>query len=64
MKTYMQQLISAAQDNDISILKAFEKAKVPTSTYYRTIHGGDLRYSTARKVWDAINSNREHLSAK
>ena len=22
--------------------KAFEKAKVPTSTYYRTIHGGDL----------------------
>jgi len=64
MKTYMQQLISAAQDNEISILRAFEQAKVPTSTYYRTIHGGDLRYSTARKVWDAINRNGKHLSTE
>lgn len=64
MKTYMQQLISAAQDNNMSILKAFEQANVPTSTYYRTIHGGDLRYSTARKVWDAINSNEKHLLRK
>jgi predicted transcriptional regulator len=54
MKTYMDQLIAAASDCNLSILKAFRLANVPTSTYYRTVAGGDLRLSTAKKVMNAI----------
>jgi len=54
MITYMEQLLNAASDANISILKAFREANVPTSTYYRTVAGGDLRLSTAQKVMNAI----------
>lgn len=54
MITYMEQLLNAAKDANISILKAFKEANVPTSTYYRTVAGGDLRLSTAQKVMNAI----------
>lgn len=54
MITYMEQLLDAAKDANISILKAFKEANVPTSTYYRTVAGGDLRLSTAQKVLNAI----------
>jgi len=50
----MEQLLNAASDANISILKAFREANVPTSTYYRTVAGGDLRLSTAQKVMNAI----------
>tara|TARA_R100001480_G_scaffold150242_1_gene150685 strand:+ start:1100 stop:1261 length:162 start_codon:yes stop_codon:yes gene_type:complete len=49
--------MKAAKDRDISILAAFRKANVPTSTFYRTRAGKDLRLSTARKVMDAITSS-------
>jgi len=54
MITYMEQLLNAASDANLSILKAFREANVPTSTYYRTVAGGDLRLSTAQKVMNAI----------
>ena len=57
MITYLDQLIKSATDKNLSILAAFRKANVPTSTYYRTRAGKDLRLSTARKVMDAITSS-------
>tara|TARA_R100001460_G_scaffold83416_1_gene124338 strand:+ start:2605 stop:2808 length:204 start_codon:yes stop_codon:yes gene_type:complete len=57
MISYLDQLMKAAKDRDISILAAFRKANVPTSTFYRTRAGKDLRLSTARKVMDAITSS-------
>jgi predicted transcriptional regulator len=54
MLSYMEQLIKASTECNVSILKAFRMANVPTSTYYRTIAGGDLRLSTAKKVLNAI----------
>lgn len=54
MLTYMDQLKTAAAAANLSVLQAFRISDVPTSTYYRTIAGGDLRLSTAQKVLDAI----------
>jgi len=54
MLSYMEQLIKASSECNVSILTAFRLANVPTSTYYRTIAGGDLRLSTAEKVMNAI----------
>lgn len=54
MLSYMEQLQHAAQAANITVLQAFRMSDVPTSTYYRTIGGGDLRLSTAQKVLDAI----------
>ena len=54
MLTYMDQLKAAAAAANLSVLQAFRISDVPTSTYYRTIAGGDLRLSTAQKVLDAI----------
>jgi len=50
----MDQLKTAAAAANLSVLQAFRISDVPTSTYYRTIAGGDLRLSTAQKVLDAI----------
>jgi predicted transcriptional regulator len=54
MLSYMDQLKTAAAAANLSVLQAFRISDVPTSTYYRTIAGGDLRLSTAQKVLDAI----------
>lgn len=54
MLSYMEQLKAAAHAANLTVLQAFRMSDVPTSTYYRTIAGGDLRYATAEKVLDAI----------
>ena len=54
MLSYMEQLKAAAAAANITVLQAFRMSGVPTSTYYRTIGGKDLRLSTAEKVLDAI----------
>ena len=54
MLSYMTQLETAAKAANIQLLQAFRMSGVPTSTYYRTIAGKDLRLSTAKKVLDAI----------
>lgn len=54
MLSYMTQLETAAKAANVQLLQAFKMSGVPTSTYYRTIAGKDLRLSTANKVLDAI----------
>jgi predicted transcriptional regulator len=55
MKSYLQLLTSRAEETEVSLLKAFKQAGVPTSTYYRTINlKTELRYFTAIKVMTAI----------
>jgi hypothetical protein len=51
MKTYYQTLIAKSEEAGIPLLKAFIKAGVPTSTYYRTVGGSELKHVTAKKVW-------------
>lgn len=55
MKSYLQLIEEEAQRCGIDLLKAFKAADIPTSTYYRTIHGAtELRHDTASKVMKAI----------
>ena len=55
MKSYLKHIEDTAAGHDVSLLKAFKEADIPTSTYYRTIKGEtELRYDTAVKVINAI----------
>lgn len=55
MKSYLQLIEEEAERCGIDLLKAFKAADIPTSTYYRTIHGAtELRHDTASKVMKAI----------
>jgi predicted transcriptional regulator len=54
MLSYITQLEAASKAANIQLLQAFRLSGVPTSTYYRTIAGKDLRLSTAEKVLNAI----------
>ena len=54
MLSYISQLETAASAANVTVLQAFRMSGVPTSTYYRTIAGKDLRLSTAEKVLNAI----------
>jgi hypothetical protein len=51
MQSYYQSLIAKSEEADVPLLKAFIKAGVPTSTYYRTVGGSELKHVTAKKVW-------------
>jgi predicted transcriptional regulator len=69
MKSYLELINDAAEQVGVSLLKAFKAADIPTSTYYRTIHGAtELRHDTARKVMEAIETihalqqTREHTA--
>jgi len=39
----------------IPLHRVFIKAGIPTSTYYRTVHGTELKYKTALKVFNEID---------
>lgn len=55
MKSYLQTIQDKAEETNVSVLKAFKWAEIPTSTYYRTINGDtEIRYETALKVIHAI----------
>lgn len=55
MKSYLNYLQDRAKEADVSLLKCFKRAEIPTSTYYRTINGNtELRYDTAVKVINVI----------
>ena len=57
MKSYMQTIEEAVAAYNVPLLQAFKSAGIPTSTYYRTIHGKtELRFETARKVMKAIET--------
>ena len=55
MRSYLQRIKDRAGECNVPLLRAFQKAEIPTSTYYRTIHEKtELRYDTAVKVMQAI----------
>jgi len=55
MKSYLKTITRQAAEAKVSLLKSFQHAKIPTSTYYRTVNGtSEIRYETALKVHHAI----------
>ena len=54
MQTYLDSLIINSKARGVPLPKAFEFAGIPYSTYYRSLRGTELRYSTAMKVDKAI----------
>ncbi len=54
MQTYLDSLIINSKARGVPLTKAFEFAGIPYSTYYRSLRGTELRYSTAMKVDKAI----------
>lgn len=59
MISYMKLLEEKAALYDVRLLKAFEKAGLNSSTYYRALKGADLRFETAMKVDHAIQTFQE-----
>lgn len=65
--TYYDQLLTAARqfgdDPDAVLLRAFNEAGLPTSTFYRARKGTDLRSDSARKVANVMfNWAREEVT--
>lgn len=58
---YFDQLDAMALLAGVELRDAFEAAGVPSSTYYRSLHGADLRVETANKVAGTI---RLHMKRK
>ena len=54
MKSYMTTLRNRARRHRIPLKDAFLKAGVQDSTYYRANQGRELRYETAKLVFDYI----------
>ena len=55
MKSYLNALKERAEECNVSLLRAFQKAEIPTSTYYRTVQNKtELRFDTAAKVMNAV----------
>ena len=55
MKSYLKTITEHAASQKIELKELFRVADLPTSTYYRTINGtSELRYETAKKLYDAV----------
>ena len=54
MQTYLDNLIINSKARGVLLPDAFKLAGIPYSTYYRSLRGTELRYSTAMKVDKAI----------
>lgn len=52
--TYFDQLDAMALLAGVDLKAAFEAAGVPSSTYYRSLYGAELKAETASKVASAI----------
>ena len=53
-------LLDQAKSANVPLLRAFSRANIPTSTYYRTVNGTtEIRYYTALKVHHAIEQVRK-----
>ena len=55
MEKYIDILESHAEWREINLKSAFLDAGVPTSTFYRSKLGKELRYKTALKVLESID---------
>ena len=64
METYFDTLFKLAASKKASLKQAFIKAGVPDSTYYRAEQGRDLRYATAKKVFDYLDASKKQTHKK
>jgi len=56
IQSYSTQLLRYANERNVSLKRAFEKAGVPDSTFYRSVVGKrSLRLSIAERVVNAID---------
>lgn len=56
MKSYLDTITEHAASRNITLKELFRVADLPTSTYYRTINKtSELRYDTAKKLYDAVD---------
>jgi len=63
MKPYFSQLQLLASDLNVPLLDAFNRAEVPTSTYYRSVNGTtEMRYDTACRIYKAIYEEHSAVS--
>ena len=61
MKSYTDVLKELSEQNNINLKKAFVEAGIPTSTFYRAMYGQDIRYVTAKQVYDCIRKTIQSL---
>ena len=62
MKSYLETITEHAASRNLELKELFRVADLPTSTYYRTINGtSELRYDTAKKLYDAVD---EHVKRR
>jgi predicted transcriptional regulator len=54
LHSYIDQLEELALKVELPLKRAFMLAGVPDSTFYRALHGQDLRLDTAQKIAAAI----------
>lgn len=55
IRTYPEQLSEIAESKGIDLKDAFQRAGIPTSTYYRSLKGPrNMTFETASKVARAI----------
>ena len=60
MKSYLETITEQAEAANVSLLKAFSRANIPRSTYYRTIKKDtELRVYTALRISHAIEQVRQ-----
>ena len=60
MKSYLETITEQAETANVSLLKAFSRANIPRSTYYRTIKKDtELRFYTALRISYAIEQVRQ-----
>ena len=60
MQSYYKILTKFATSKGVNLKQAFVKAGVRDSTYYRAKRlGHDLRYETAKQVYDFIDQDAE-----
>ena len=64
MKSYMTTLANRARRHGISLKTAFLEAGVQDSTYYRAKQGRELRYETAKLVYDYITNASKNKTHK
>lgn len=59
MENYYKTLSDLATSKGVNLKQAFIKAGVRDSTYYRAKQGRDLRYETAKQVFEIIEKETE-----
>lgn len=64
MQSYFTILHKLAGSKRISLKQAFVKAGVQDSTYYRAEQGCELRYETAKKVYEYLNASTKQAHQK